>query len=487
MTIERSERVAVCIIGAGPAGSALAIRLAQLGHDVCLIERSMFPRAHIGESLSPGIWPHLDLLGAGGIVAAASFWPCRTSLVQWESDVAVRRDFGTAGGLLVDRGRFDGLLLDRARVHGVRVIQPAAVRSRTLCDQGWRLDVETAEGIRTINADFLADASGRFAFLRGRKQRTAYRTLALYGYWRGSSLPREPRIEAGSDAWYWGVPLPNGMYNAIAFVDAIDFRTRRLSSLSATYHALIGRSGLIAGCRDVRLSGPARAIDATPYLDADSIGARSIKIGDAALALDPLSSSGVQKAFNTALIGAVVVNTMLRRPDQADAASRFYTSNLAEACDRHRRWAAEHYAVPAATRPGRFWQIRATGAAAGPEPAVQSIPVGRLPPTDFRVALSPEAAFVDEPCIVGDLVALKPALRLRDLPRPVSFLGGWELARLLRPLQPGVTIGALMDAWQIPTRWKPEIVAWLLTHRVLTLHPPTQQNREGLHCERANT
>jgi flavin-dependent dehydrogenase len=78
-----SQRVDVCVIGAGPSGSALAIRLAQLGHDVWLIERSMFPRSHVGESLSPGIWPQLELLGVARTVAAAGFWPLRTSLVQW--------------------------------------------------------------------------------------------------------------------------------------------------------------------------------------------------------------------------------------------------------------------------------------------------------------------------------------------------------------------------------------------------------------------
>src|SRR5262249_38688916 len=144
MTIETrpAQRVDVCIIGAGPASNALAIRLAQLGHDVCMVERSVFPRAHIGESLSPGIWPQLELLGVARTVAAAGFWPCRTSVVQWEGDVAVRRDFGAAGGLLVDRGRFDALLLDCARAHGVRVMQPAVVRTRTRGDRGWHLDVQ---------------------------------------------------------------------------------------------------------------------------------------------------------------------------------------------------------------------------------------------------------------------------------------------------------------------------------------------------------
>src|SRR5262245_22192185 len=268
MTIETrpAQRVDVCIIGAGPAGNALAIRLAQLGHDVCMVERSVFPRSHIGESLSPGIWPQLDLLGVARAVAAAGFWPCRTSLVQWEGDVAVRRDFGAAGGLLVDRGRFDALLLDHARAHGVRVMQPAVVRARMRDDQGWHLDVQSADRSLALDADFLADAGGRSAILRGRRQRAGHRTFALYGYWHGGSLPDEPRIEAGDDAWYWGVPLPDGSYNAMVFLDAADFRARGAGSASATYHALIERSGLMAGCRDLRLAGPVRLADATPYL-----------------------------------------------------------------------------------------------------------------------------------------------------------------------------------------------------------------------------
>jgi flavin-dependent dehydrogenase len=424
MTVARKpvQHVDVCIIGAGPAGSALAIRLAQLGHDVCMIERATFPRSHVGESLSPGIWPQLELLGVARTVQAAGFWPCRTALVQWEGDVALRRDLGAASGLLVDRGRFDALLLDCARAHGVRVMQPAVVRARTCDDHGWHVDVQSADRGSRLDADFLADASGRSAVLRGRKERDAHRTLALYGYWRGGSLPQQPRIEAAHDVWYWGVPLPDGTYNAMVFLDAADLRAGHAASLSATYHGLIAQSALMADCRDVRLVGRVCAADATPYLDSHSIGPRSIKIGDAALALDPLSSSGVQKAINTALTGAVAVNTLLRRPAQADAATQFYTSNLAEASDRHRAWAAGYYAVAAASRPARFWQTRAAGAAGEPEPITPAAGVGSPLPEDAAVTLSPEAMVTPAPSLAG--AARRLSRRLRGGRTAAAFAGG---------------------------------------------------------------
>src|SRR5262245_24476113 len=41
----------ICVMGAGPAGSTYAARMAQLGHDVCIVEAARFPRARLGESL----------------------------------------------------------------------------------------------------------------------------------------------------------------------------------------------------------------------------------------------------------------------------------------------------------------------------------------------------------------------------------------------------------------------------------------------------
>ncbi|MFP2928180.1 FAD-dependent oxidoreductase, partial [Pyxidicoccus sp. 3LG] len=74
----------VCVVGGGPAGAALALRLARLGHEVCLVERQAFPRPHLGESLAPGVWPLLDMLDVAEEVRRAGFLPAREALVRWE-------------------------------------------------------------------------------------------------------------------------------------------------------------------------------------------------------------------------------------------------------------------------------------------------------------------------------------------------------------------------------------------------------------------
>jgi flavin-dependent dehydrogenase len=467
------ERADVCIVGGGPAGAALAIRLARLGHSVVLAERRRSPRRRLGESLSPGVRAQLDLLGAEEAIACAGFPSCRRALLCWESGVEGARDFTGPPGLLVDRERFDALLRDSARAHRVRVLQPAAIHRRRHNADGWSLDIESGEGALRLEADFLAIATGRSAAPRGGKRVIGCHTIALYADWQGAGLPAEPRIEAGDEAWYWGLPLPGGHYSTIAFVDFAWLRHHRAASLDPVFDRLMAHSRLLAQCRAAAPASPVRAADATAYLDEAPIAARTIKVGEAAIALDPLSASGVQRSIQSALAGAVVVNTLLRRPDCGAAAVRFYRNSLTAAAARHRRWAAAFYQKAAIGRDSRFWRDRAAGAA--PEPPVRR----PLPDPDLPVTLAAEAELVATPCIVGDFVAMRSALCHPRLDEPVAFVAGCELAPLLRQLRAGMTARDVMQCWsrQIAPRSALAVVGWLLETGVLAA--PTRHGSDA--------
>jgi len=460
----------VCVMGAGPAGCVIAARLAQLGVAVRLVERETFPRPHLGESLSPGVLPLLETIGARGAVEAAGFTRVRRVLSNWDGPLAERVDSGEQG-LLVDRGRFDALLSDRARALGAEVMQPAVVRQFAQEGEVWQLGVEAAGSVRHLRVRYLVDATGRAAALAGRRRRTGPRTVALYAYWNGRGLPDQPRIGAGPNEWYWGVPLPDGLYNTLVFMDGASSGGRTRQAREARFHETVNRAGLLDGCDDPRLAGRVQMMDATPYLDDECVTRAQMKIGDSVLALDPLSSSGVQKAIQTALSGAVVVNTLLHKPENTDTAVRFYRESLAQASARHRSWAAGHYATVAARERSPFWTERALSAGT-PEPHVPSATREGLSAQIASLAavrLSPDAVFIEVPRLGADFVALGPALRHPALAEPVAYLGGWELAPLLREVRPGMTTLQVVQSWApgVPIESGLAIAGWMLGRGIL--------------------
>lgn len=468
----------ICVVGAGPAGSAFAASMTRLGHQVWLLERARFPRRHLGESLSPGVLPLLERIGARERVEAAAFPRVRSVRVHWQGAPAAFED-AREQGLLVDRGEFDRLLLDHARALGVQVLQAARVLRCRADPGGWCIDAATPRGSVQLHADFVAQASGRWAGLSSQRQRTGRPTVALYAYWQGRALPRQPCIEAGSDAWYWGVPLPDGSYNTLVFVDP-QRAGAASGALSTRFMDLLGRSQLLSDCRDARLCGPVRAADATSYLDRCCVTHSSIKVGEAALAIDPISSSGVQKALQSALAGAVVTNTLLRRPGAADAALSFYRTSLADASAQHCSWAAAHYRAVAAQGRGEFWQSRADWqpsrreatdvelqATDAPSVDVESIDVEAM--ATLRLSISPHLQFAQLPCLDGEFVSVRRALRHPNLARPIAYLNGWPLEPLMHQFRPGATAMQLARCWSrgMPLSGALAIAAWLIRHGLL--------------------
>jgi flavin-dependent dehydrogenase len=448
-------------MGGGPAGSIFAIRMAEFGHQVDVIEAAAFPRPHLGESLSPGVPALLQSVGAVGALDGAR--PAREVEVAWDGPALIRTDEREAG-LLVDRGLFDRALLDRARRLGIRLHQPARVIDRKQTGNGWDIAIATAEGKETLQVDFLADARGRAGAAAWRRDTTGPATLALHAYWKGAALPAHPVIRAGDAAWYWAVPLPDGACHLQVFVDAKEFGALPKATLEARYLELLDRSGFGTGLRQ----SPVQATDATPYVVPSAATVSSIALGEAALALDPLSSSGVQKAIQTALAGAIVANTLIKAKGSADAAVAFYKTNLDEASARHASWARGYYAEAARTQSDVFWRRRAG-------PAVEETPPRPVAAADaasiasHRVELSRDFVIEDLPCIDGEFVALKQALRHPGLTSPVAYLGNQPLAPLLSDFNSGATLVEIAQGWshRMPFKSALSIAIWLRNNGVL--------------------
>jgi flavin-dependent dehydrogenase len=452
-----SDDVEVCVVGGGPAGAALAAGLAQRGHDVAIVERHRFPRPHVGESLSAGIWPLLDALGVRDRVTDAGFTQTATARVRWRDDREER--IRAPAGLTVDRGRFDEILLDRAREAGARALAPARALRPVRRGDRWEL----ALGDRVLRARFLADATGRRRLLGGRCAPTAPRTLALHAIWRGGPPAdgSQTRIDVLAEGWLWGARLPDGTFRAMAFVDPQTLLDAGRDG-PRLYRRLLAASPLFAEVvASASLAGRVRACDATSYAAPTAIDETCVKVGEAAFAIDPLSSSGVQTAIQTGLAAAAAVGSILAQDGDTAAAVAYYAARQRHAVDRHAATAASLYAEHRPHEHAPFWRRRSAAAPPARSRVAVAGPLADL--LELPVRLAAGAALRDTPCLVHDRVELRRALTHPLLDRPVAFLGGDELAPLLDLLPTAPSLVHAIRTWDrgLRTGRAHAIAGWL--------------------------
>jgi len=114
--------------------------------------------------------------------------------------------------------------------------------------------------------------------------------------------------------------LSNGGVTAAAFVDAQHCAGIDAVERARLYQGLIAASPLLADLLAGRQCGKVLACDATPGAVADAAPEPGLlRVGEAAFAIDPLSSQGVAAALRSAVQAAACVRTALRRPDDAGA------------------------------------------------------------------------------------------------------------------------------------------------------------------------
>jgi flavin-dependent dehydrogenase len=336
----------VLVIGGGPAGSTAAALLARRGYRVTLIEKTPHPRFHIGESLLPANLPLLKELGVAEEVHAIgmqkwgaefiSHWDGR----QQEFRFSEAWDKSLPFSYQVRRSEFDRILIRNAARVGAEVIEGARVEAVDLSEAAGpvRIQVRHEDGTEVEwQARFLVDASGRDTFLGNRlkfkRRNREHNSASIFAHFSGAE--RNVGDRAGhisiywfDHGWFWFIPLSDGATSvgAVVWPYYLKSRTRAVNDFLLDTIALC--PPLAQRLRHAQLISNVEATGNYSYSCSRSHGRNYLLLGDAFAFIDPVFSSGVMLAMQSAFAGVEAIDTCLRTPRQAAAALRAFDRNM---------------------------------------------------------------------------------------------------------------------------------------------------------------
>ncbi|MFC0401396.1 FAD-dependent oxidoreductase [Paraburkholderia rhizosphaerae] len=353
----------VAVLGGGPAGCATAIALARRGLAVAILERSRYDTPRAGETLPPE--SRVALTAMDSLQRLENDVHLRSSgmVSVWGTPRPFENDyiFNPYGhGWHLDRCRFDAMLARTAADAGAHVFLASTVRRCEPRSKTFEIDAErVSDGPLRLRSRFVVDAMGRCSsLLPGSSHRIVYdKLVGLVGFVVPPSGQSDSRmlLEAVRDGWWYSAPLP-GNRRVVAYMtdgdqlklyrrDLLRFFITRLHE--APYTRV--KVGMLPDVDSLHLFA------ASTYRHISIQRERCLKVGDAASAYDPLSSSGVLKALRSGLDAAAAIEASLGGNDTALAhyaarIERGFTSYLGTRAfyyGRERRWP---------TSP--FWQRR---------------------------------------------------------------------------------------------------------------------------------
>lgn len=321
------EITQVLVVGAGPSGSTVSALLHAQNIKVTVIEKALFPRFSIGESLLPACMEVVEQAGMLDAVNQAGF--------QYKDGAAFRREgvytqfnftdkftSGPGTTFQVQRGSFDKVLADSASDQGVEIRYQHELLEMEFVGERSLLTVNDENGNPyQIEADYVLDASG-FG-------RVLPRMLNLE---EPSCLP--PRkaifthivdnIDAGDDqydrnkilisvhpdnhdVWYWLIPFSNGIcsFGIVGEPEFFDnYPDDKIEAIKQLASEEAGLQQLLANAEYPNPAGELGGYSANVKHLATSHYAL---LGNAGEFLDPVFSSGVTIAMKSAQYAAECV------------------------------------------------------------------------------------------------------------------------------------------------------------------------------------
>jgi flavin-dependent dehydrogenase len=321
----------VIMIGAGPAGCIAATLLQNKGHQVTIIERDLFPRFSIGESLLPQCMEFIEEAGMLDAVNNAGFQlKAGAAFIHQgkHSEFCFSDKFssGFDSTFQVQRGKFDLLLANEAQRMGVEIRWQEEVTAADFSSDKPMLTIKNKQGEMYQQAAlFVLDASGfgrvlpRLLNLEKASDFPCRQSLfthiedhidlSEYDRTRGSIMVHPDH----QDVWYWLIPFDGGRCSL-----GVVAEPRFLESIGGNHEhifktLIFQEPGLARILKNTVFDTKVSSLKGYSANVTSLYGNGYALLGNAGEFLDPIFSSGVTVAMKSASLAANVLDRQLNQ------------------------------------------------------------------------------------------------------------------------------------------------------------------------------
>jgi 1H-pyrrole-2-carbonyl-[peptidyl-carrier protein] chlorinase len=338
----------VGIVGGGPGGSSAAAYLAKAGLKCVVLERELFPRHHVGESLVPAstrVLKEIDFIDqmdeVGFVRKYGAVWTADTNAAHYNHDweglepechADIRFEERQQPGVdrnytwHVDRGKFDLLLLQHAHKLGAAVYEGVRAQEVDFSDPSLpRVKFAVGKQEMALKVRVVIDASGRHTFLGNQLKLKlndpVFDQYALHTWFDHYDRKSFAAAKNGashedyifihflplSNTWVWQIPITDTVTSIGVVTQKKNFEKSRESREKFFWNSLASRPQLHDALKAAKQLRPLKEEGDYSYGMKQICGDGFVLIGDAARFVDPIFSSGVSIALNSARLATEAI------------------------------------------------------------------------------------------------------------------------------------------------------------------------------------
>jgi flavin-dependent dehydrogenase len=312
------EKTDVLVIGAGPSGTVAAAMTNKAGFKTRIVEKSIFPRFVIGESLIPRVMDHLEEAGFINVLNEQNFQK-KFGARFIKNDTICEFDFserftdGWTWTWQLPRADFDQLLAKEVEKQGVPVEYQTGVVEIEPRGSSTLVTLEDANGEkRLIDARFLIDASGYARVLPrilGTEQQAKLpprKAMFVHCKDEKRSIGREgwmiSFVVHRQDIWIWVIPFSNGT-TSLGVVGNPEFFKDFKGSNEEILRAIIDQDPNYRDrFRNTEFLWEPKVMEAYAASTSEMYGPGYAIVGNSVEFLDPVFSSGVMFATESGIL-----------------------------------------------------------------------------------------------------------------------------------------------------------------------------------------